>query len=362
MVQPKKYLVQCFFSLIILSVAYYAFFTLQFDNPSAAEYWIHDELVVKKHFVENIKKPKIMIVSGSNALFGIDSAYLEKTLQRPVQNLSVHAGLPLDSLFTYVAPIAKKGDIIILPLEWEYYQNDFLQPSEWMIQQVAAWNKAYFDTLPFLRKLIYIQAESLNDVVQFISLNHHKQAILKTNPERARRSESVLLAEYNAKAPLTHFAFDYLNTNKKGDMLNTCGKTYLNLTKDQFSLSTLHYINFIKLKIELNKLEKRGVQTFVTFPALPRMLVTTDDYKKMQQIVSLLKNLHINVIGKPENYFYSNDDFYNSYYHLNCLGKMKRSRRLGMQMQDALVNSNHYQWEDPLALSILFIKNRNGLG
>src|SRR6185295_2579109 len=147
----KKYLIYCLASLIALSGLYYALFILQFDNGTSAEYWIYKEMILKKQFAEQIKTPKIIIISGSNALFGVDSHLLAAKSHKPVVNLAIHAGLPLDDILNFATEVADRSDVIILPLEWEYYSGNFLHPSEWTIQQVVAWNKAYFYALPWFR-------------------------------------------------------------------------------------------------------------------------------------------------------------------------------------------------------------------
>lgn len=81
-----------FFSFCLVSL--FAAFAIRWASLGyyqPAEHWIPEELLVKEHKAQSIKVPKLIIVSGSNALFGIDSHTLERFIGRPVVNLATHA-------------------------------------------------------------------------------------------------------------------------------------------------------------------------------------------------------------------------------------------------------------------------------
>jgi len=66
------------------------------------------------------RPPHLIVISGSNALYSIDSPTLEAALGRPVTNLAQHWGLGLyaaERLTEHLRP----GDVVLAPLEYEYY-------------------------------------------------------------------------------------------------------------------------------------------------------------------------------------------------------------------------------------------------
>ncbi|TFV34542.1 hypothetical protein E4K66_30720 [Bradyrhizobium frederickii] len=66
----------------------------------------------------------MIIISGSNAWFSIDSATMSVELRRPVFNAAVHFGLTA-LMMERVASEVRHGDLVLLPLEYEHY----LQPN-----------------------------------------------------------------------------------------------------------------------------------------------------------------------------------------------------------------------------------------
>jgi len=106
----------------------------------------------KKNFLAHeMLSPKIIVDSGSNGLFGINSKILEDELGLPVINLSDMAGVPLSHKFDRLECIANKEDIIILPLEYHYYKDN-----NYDINYISKFNErysSYFKYLSFQNKI-----------------------------------------------------------------------------------------------------------------------------------------------------------------------------------------------------------------
>jgi hypothetical protein len=67
------------------------------------------------------KKERILIVSGSNGLFGISAATIAKTTGIETINLSSHAGLGGEYILRWVSNFLRDGDVVLLPLEYPFY-------------------------------------------------------------------------------------------------------------------------------------------------------------------------------------------------------------------------------------------------
>jgi hypothetical protein len=66
---------------------------------------------------------RILIISGSNGLFGISAEKISKATGIPTLNLSSHAGLGGEYVLNRSAPFIRAGDIILLPLEYPFYSS-----------------------------------------------------------------------------------------------------------------------------------------------------------------------------------------------------------------------------------------------
>ncbi len=111
--------------LLMIAVVFPAItlFTLNwFDDPSA--HWVHELKQRRRAMHRELSgENRILIAGGSSALFGIDAAWMEHELQRPVLNIATHAGLELRPLLADIRALARPGDTVILQLELARYRK-----------------------------------------------------------------------------------------------------------------------------------------------------------------------------------------------------------------------------------------------
>ena len=99
MAKSKTYLLYTMSMVLLLVLAYLAVFRFSFGSYTKSEWWIREIYQYKEYVASSIKQPKIIIASGSNALFGINSGVLEKITGYPVANMAVHGALDIDFLY-----------------------------------------------------------------------------------------------------------------------------------------------------------------------------------------------------------------------------------------------------------------------
>jgi hypothetical protein len=107
--------------VLIQSLSYLALYTLSSKRSMTNDYWAKAMFDYKTYALERQTAPKIIIMSGSNSTYSVDSALLEKTLGRPVINAAVHAGMDISLYYYLVERYFDEGDVLIMPLEFEYY-------------------------------------------------------------------------------------------------------------------------------------------------------------------------------------------------------------------------------------------------
>ena len=84
-------------------------------------YWAAKINEKKLAMVRRIVGPKIVIVGGSNAHFGLRAEMIEAATHRQTFNLATHFGLGLAYIFFLAKPVLHRGDIVILPVEYDAY-------------------------------------------------------------------------------------------------------------------------------------------------------------------------------------------------------------------------------------------------
>lgn len=101
-----------------------AFWAGQLGRPHPNNEWIRESITYKQQIAEAKPSPKIVVVAGSGALFGINSAYLEKTYGQPTVNLGVNAGISLPVILSNAEKVIQPGDLVLLPLEYPLYNRE----------------------------------------------------------------------------------------------------------------------------------------------------------------------------------------------------------------------------------------------
>jgi hypothetical protein len=108
---------------------------------------------------------KFVIVAGSGAYFGLSAETIEKATGIRSVNLGMQAGLSFDFIASLVRPVLRRGDVVLLPLEYTYYgpvharvlqrTNTLLSSVAWSLQPQFLLSLPLSDWLVFVRHLSY---------------------------------------------------------------------------------------------------------------------------------------------------------------------------------------------------------------
>jgi len=328
----KKYKIQViiFFSTICTLFGFYLIlFYLQFGPYIKAEYWLRDIQIVKTYIQRSTASPKMFILSGSNSLFGFDSNELSRYLEIPVVNLSTHGGLPLEYILGRNVSYLTPGDIVCLPLEYEYYLTN--EPyTQWFTDQVIAWDRAYFEGLDIVNKIKLISSVSalrLCDNLINKYLEKNKRWLLPSEEVIRQVKSSWKSKEYNNE-------YHFRNLNSYGDMVNA---------QNNISPTNINYPVFEKefyiSKYAKNQLTKylsycqnNDIQVFITWPCSikSKHLECKKIYfrKHIEEIKDFINTQGVTVIGEPEDFSFNVKYFTDTRYHLNNFGKKLRTLKL----------------------------------
>lgn len=98
------------------------------------------------------KGNKILIFSGSNTLYGVNSKYIYEKTGLPVVNFGIHMGLE-DYIFYEAKKILKSGDTVIMPLEYSIYKEENSTIPAQLAEYIVTYGRDYFKDLSIIQKL-----------------------------------------------------------------------------------------------------------------------------------------------------------------------------------------------------------------
>lgn len=115
----------------------------------------HVSMGIKEELANKIAGPKIVLAGGSGTWFGLRARAIQEELGVPTVNLAVNAGLGIDYILHRAKKVLKKGDIIILPLEYHHfvYHGEYLLPRS---LHIMTYDRDYFDSLSPLEKALNV--------------------------------------------------------------------------------------------------------------------------------------------------------------------------------------------------------------
>lgn len=136
--------------LMTVVVLHIGLFYVNLGKGMEEERYIDEWLQVKDRAALAREEPTLFFVSGSNTLFGIDTAEIERQLGIPVVNYGVHASLK-SYLFPRVERVLQPGDIVILPVEYGFYGDETYGLEE--VRYITGYDPKIFYAMPFSRKV-----------------------------------------------------------------------------------------------------------------------------------------------------------------------------------------------------------------
>ena len=92
--------------------------------------WVGEAVRRKGEIASQTTAPQILLVGGSNVIFGYSAAQIMSEFSVPATNLAVHAGLGRRYIFWDCLRYAKRGDLVVLALEYALYGHPFYDPAE----------------------------------------------------------------------------------------------------------------------------------------------------------------------------------------------------------------------------------------
>jgi hypothetical protein len=189
--------------------------------PITAEYWVREALTVKREIARrHAGTPRILVLSGSSGIFGIDTTAMTTALGRPAINLSTHANLPLDDVLGEIRGMYARGDVVVLPLEPARYCG--IDAGPWYPRNRIAWMPAAWSASPLAQRI-----ENLWRLgpAAWGEIAYARAASLAAPGLIAARLAAIddagVLRRFATRTPPTHFRYSAMHLDDLGNMLRT---------------------------------------------------------------------------------------------------------------------------------------------
>jgi hypothetical protein len=239
---------------------------------------------------------RIIFVGGSNLAFGMNSKLIQDSTNFAVVNMGLHAGLGSDFMLSEVADGVKKGDIVLLSIEYN------------------------LDDRPDLKLLT--QTLDLNqNAKRYIKLSFNEQLAYSVyDIQRCLTSSIKKLGKKFSNNIYLRNGF-----TKEGDLT-----TYLNMENIPFLIAKMNLASYSNRINNINKLAaicaSRGAKIYFMFPTCQRSTYLANTNFIKQYAAIFHKGLNCPILGNTETFVYDDNNYFNSEYHLNKSGRQLRSQ------------------------------------
>ena len=302
----KSFLYILSLSLIVFLVGFFVPF-----NPNS---FTREQLVKNDLLMKEDRAPSIVLVGGSSVVYGFQSPVLMDSLQLPVINNGMQAGLGLklsiDNCARYLIPT----DILIIIPEYSHFFDE------------TAWGGLY------LADLFYLNPK---DFFPLLNIYQYR-AVLNNTPQHIQGKISYLIShllngEEDSDYSLSAF-------NEYGDKVAHYGLPSKNFYYERPIKLQTDKVNskyFHILYDQIEEIEQRGIKVFI-FPApIAESLYESDKVNVDFVTKELMKNRR-GFLCDPSECVYPDSMFYDTYYHLSQQGGEINTCKLAYYLKEKL--------------------------
>lgn len=283
----------------------------QLGQPPAATAWVEQAYAHKLARADAIDAPRLLIVAGSGALFGLDSKRLEQALGRPTINLGVNAGIQSLFIAAYARQAIRPGDWVLLPLEYPLYHDQ---------------QRLNYATLDYW--LRHPGARSLGLTV-WQGLQLYWQASIA----RLLRGYWPAPAESNLGLYGPH------NLNERGDQRGSEAARQEVWMREAVERSPAERYSEAASPRQASWARWRALAQHVEHQGgcavfIPPALLEREQYLEgreqdyYQSLPEQARQAGLRYVGEPASFFYPLEDFFDTNYHLNAEARARHTERV----------------------------------
>ncbi len=270
--------------------------------------------------LSKISNEKIIFMGGSNLAFGLNSKEIQQNTDKSVVNMGTHAGVGLHFMIEVIKPFLSKNDIIFISPEYEQFAMDIFWGSQTLVNLVAI-NPNYYKILNSKQKITILK--KIFEPVQS-KFRYFIFSILNlSNVNNKKNKEQI----YTRKA-FNEFGDVISHLSAPIHTITTEGKLQVDEKNIKYSID---FLNEFYLYCRNHK-----VKLYFIYPCLMEKSYN-ENVNEINKIVNNVnEKIHIPIIGKPEDFIFNEDFFFDTPYHLNAEGRIIRTKILLKAIQKYL--------------------------
>ncbi len=137
---------------LLAAAIYGGLFFLQLGVPTKQWAWLHEIVETKLKIARAITKPKLLVIAGSSALYGISAEEIERATGVPAVNFGTNASLGTAMILHLTRQVCRPGDTVLLAFEYEQYLTGNLSgeaSDEMLISYLLGHDPEYVRSLSF---------------------------------------------------------------------------------------------------------------------------------------------------------------------------------------------------------------------
>ena len=269
--------------------------------------------MVKYQRLITADSPKLVIHSGSNTSYGIDSALLEAELGNKynVVNYGCNQDTPACFYYDVIADFIQEGDIVVHAPEMRNYQWGYneMNTTTWQIFEGA------YDAF------IHVDLRNYKNVfASFTSFNGSRYTM---TPRTYEHYSSETVNKYG------DYIKEKVGTTIQGTINNLLAAGGVGSLNMDPGYLTKDYV--ANLNREFDNIAAAGGKVYLTFCCTMKINLNKASQgieRQTEYKNAAIKNIHATVISDPGTYVMDYKYFYNSIYHLNTAGSQLRTKQL----------------------------------
>ncbi|GAB6012752.1 hypothetical protein [Viscerimonas tarda] len=257
-------------------------------------------IVQKDSLMEHVPQPRIIVIGGSNAAFGLNSRMIKDSLNVNPINASLHAGIGLVFAMNEARHYLKPGDVLIISPEYNQFFGEVAYGGTEALHVI-------FDVS--LSNLKYL------DFSNYHAFSNYLYYYLRSKIDEAGSLKKSELF-YSDKAFNQYGDIDThwpLERRKATTMIEILGEINPGVVE--------------KVEAFSSEMEAKDIKVYLAYPGLQAFSFDSSR-ESIHQLDDLFRKYKLNLLGTPERYRMPDSLIFDTPYHLTEDGANYRTKRL----------------------------------
>ncbi len=254
----------------------------------------------KQERLKQLGSPKVVVMGGSNAAFGIDGAALEQGLCKPAVNMGLHAALGFRYMTAEVVDQLGAGDVVIVALEYSNYEK----PDR-------------------MEDVLSVTINRVPEGLAYVPWQKKPKLVFGLAVWRMQAAWNTMVHVEHpfVESPVYNIrAFD-----ERGDMVAHLSQPIPPERKSEPEEFDTLYIDdrFWPIAMGFSERAKAaGAMVLFSWPSVARSMYRAEDSEALEQAM----RVHgLTVVGSPADYAFPDTMFFDTWYHLHTEGRAQRT-------------------------------------